>query len=96
VHTWQCSVDSQTADQDGHQGLIRHWIHDATDDGLEFPSSCDPSVKKVRDACIGKEAEGPNVLVMENKVADYWRRNEAGCSQKVRDRVDILMALHGF
>lgn len=90
--TRQGALHSQSHGQDHHEGLVGHWVNDSAHNGTLVPFPRYPAIKEVGDACVGKKAQGPSVMVMKDAVTNERGGNEAGCGQDIGDGVDVLMS----
>ena len=89
--TRQSAFDSKTADQYSHESLVSHWVDDTSNYSLQFPSSRDPTVDKVGDTGICEEADSPCMIVVEYKIAYYWRSEQPREGEKIGDGIDVFM-----
>lgn len=88
--TGKTTLDRQSHRQDGHEHLVCHRVDDRADNGAQVPFASYPSVQEVGNTGIGKQPERPGMMVVENTIADEGCSNKPGCSQKVRNGVDVL------
>lgn len=85
------ALHGQRDGQDSHEQLVGHGVDDAANNSLQLPAAGDPAVEQVRDAGIGKHAQGPGVGVVDNGIANSWGNDEAGKGEDIGHCVDVFM-----
>ena len=89
--TWQSPLDRQTDCQNRHERLIRHWIDDSANDGLQPPMPRNVAIDKVADAGVREETNGPDVLIVQDEVANDRGREQTRKGQDVGNRIDVFV-----
>lgn len=69
--------------------------NNTTNNSLKIPFPSYPAVQKIRCSGVHEEREGPEMVVVDDKVADHRRGEETGKGEEVRDVPNLLMALDG-
>lgn len=83
-------LSGEAHSEDSHQRLVCHRINHSPDNSLLLPSPRDPPVQQIRHTGVREQAQGPGMLVVEDKVAHKRRGHEARERQQVREGTDVF------
>lgn len=90
------TVHRQAHNTNCHKRLISHGINDGSHNSLLIELPRDPAIDQISSRSIGKQREGKDVILVDDKVTDEWSHCQTRKGQDVRNGVDVLTRERDF